>query len=125
MDINTDKSSHLIVSNGDKLQSILDEINKSPLQYNNQTIKENDKEKWLGDIFQKSGLEASIEATIKDRIGRVKISIFETNAILDDIRMQIIGGINGSIDIWERAIIPMLLNNSETWVNISEDHELT
>ena len=39
--------------------------------------------------------------------------------------MQIIGGINGSIDIWERAIIPMLLNNSETWVNISEDHEST
>ena len=37
--------------------------------------------------------------------------------------MQIIGGIRGSIDIWELAILPMLLNNCDTWVNINEELE--
>ena len=35
--------------------------------------------------------------------------------------MQVIGGIRGSIEIWELAIIPMLLNNCDTWIGISED----
>ena len=74
-------------------------------------------------VFNQGGLEQSIEATIKDRSGRVKISIFDINSILEDLTMQIIGGIRGSIDIWELAILPMLLNNCDTWVNINEELE--
>ena len=35
--------------------------------------------------------------------------------------MQTVGGMEGSIHIWEAAIIPSLLNNSGTWTDISED----
>ena len=35
--------------------------------------------------------------------------------------MQVIGGIMGTIDIWELAIIPMLLNNSDTWISIPDE----
>ena len=30
-----------------------------------------------------------------------------------------IGGLSAGIDIWEMAVIPMLLNNAETWQDIS------
>ena len=35
--------------------------------------------------------------------------------------MQIIGGIRGAIDIWEIAVIPALLNNCESWTDMSDD----
>ena len=35
--------------------------------------------------------------------------------------MQVIGGIKGSIDIWELALLPSLMINSETWTEITED----
>ena len=84
-------------------------------------LNEKSKEKWLRDIVSQGGLDASIDATIQDRSGRTKIAIFETNAILEDVKMQVLGGIRESIDIWELAIIPMLLNNCDTWIGISED----
>ena len=66
---------------------------------------------------------------LRERIGKIKIGIVETNAILEDLRMQMIGGIIGAIDIWELAFIPLLFNNSDTWLNISGDnvntHKLT
>ena len=35
--------------------------------------------------------------------------------------MQVSGGLLGAFDIWEMAIVQALLNNSETWYDISED----
>ena len=35
--------------------------------------------------------------------------------------MQIVGGMEGAIHIWEAAVIPSLLNNSGTWTGISEE----
>ena len=35
--------------------------------------------------------------------------------------MQIIGGMLGILDIWELALIPVLLNNCDTWLNISDE----
>ena len=32
--------------------------------------------------------------------------------------MQVIGGIVGGLDIWEMAVIPMLLNNADVWTEI-------
>ena len=84
-------------------------------------IKERDKEKWLGDYLHKDGLDASIQATILSRSGEVKAVIFEIKAIVEDLRMQNIGGLMCAIDIWELSIIPSLMFNSEMWVGISEE----
>ena len=35
--------------------------------------------------------------------------------------MKVIGGIQGTFDIWNLAVIPALLNNCETWTDISGD----
>ena len=77
------------------------------------------KKKWLGDILSEQCLEKSVEATINVRYGKILSAIFELKAVLEDLRMQMIGGIKCGMDIWEIAIIPSLLNNADTWVEIS------
>ena len=48
------------------------------------------------------------------------MSIFELIAILEDSRMQVIGGLIGVLEVYEMAIIPSLMNNCGTWTEISE-----
>ena len=54
------------------------------------------------------------------RSGTIIAAIFEVKAIIQDFRMQSIGGLVTALDLWERAIIPTLLNNSESWTEISQ-----
>ena len=63
----------------------------------------------------------SIRATIKSRRGRAIASIYEIKAVLEDIRIGAVGGLMGGLDLWELAVIPMLLYNSETWNEIDEE----
>ena len=73
----------------------------------------------MGDMLSNQGLQKSVELTVDQRYGRVFAAIFEMKAVLEDLRLQMIGGIKCGIDIWELAIIPSLLNNCSTWVEIS------
>ena len=90
------------------------EISNHPLTYDNFTVAAKSEEKWLGDILSSGGLERSVEATVDSRYGRTFGAIFELKAIIEDLRMQTIGGIKCGQDIWEMAIIPSLLNNAST-----------
>ena len=47
--------------------------------------------------------------------------MYETSAIMEDYRLQAVGGMSGAWTIWERAICPKLLNNCGTWVGVSKD----
>ena len=40
-------------------------------------------------------------------------------AIIEDCRSEICGGLKAGIDIWELAVLPKLLFNSGTWMDIS------
>ena len=62
-----------------------------------------------------------MEATIQERTGRIKGAICKIKAIIEDLRMQCIGGLGSAFDLWELAVLPSLLNNSETWTEISEE----
>ena len=121
LDAHPDKTGHVIIADKKRREEIEQQLKVNPLKYKNHLIKEKTKEKYLGDVKHKDGLAASIEATIRDRTGKTKMGIFEAVAILEDTRMQIIGGISGAIDIFELAIIPSILNNCETWTGISEN----
>ena len=39
-------------------------------------------------------------------------------AIIEDWRAQVAGEFQGALDLWEMAILPSLLYNTETWVGI-------
>ena len=43
----------------------------------------------------------------------------ETKSVVEDYKSNALGGLIAGLEIWEIAIMPFLLNNSETWVEIS------
>ena len=75
----------------------------------------------MGDQINCNGLAASVEATIKNRISKVTKSIYDIRAVIEDVRIHVAGGLTAGLDIWELAVIPYLLNNSDTWIGITEN----
>ena len=65
-------------------------------------IREKKEEKYLGDVFSSLGLTESVAATVSERTGKVKGSIYELRALIEDFRMQSIGGIEAAIDLYIR-----------------------
>ena len=61
-----------------------------------------------------------MNASIDDRMGKVKASMYEVAAIVDDFRMQAVGGMVSAWELWNLAIIPSLLSNCGVWTEISE-----
>ena len=82
------------------------------------TTKEKTIDKCLGDLFSSEGLGDSILETIKDRTGKVKTAMMEVKGVMEDFRMQAVGGIMGAWDLWNRAIVPSLLANCGTWTEL-------
>ena len=63
--------------------------------------------------FHQDGLAACVLATIKDREPKVKAACYEAAAIVEDWRSQCVGGFRSAIDLFELAILPSLLYNSD------------
>ena len=59
--------------------------------------------------------------TIEARDAKVKGACYETVAIVEDWRAQVIGGFHSAIDLFELAILPTLLYNAETWIGINKE----
>jgi hypothetical protein len=53
----------------------------------------------------------------------VKGAIYELRSLIEDFRMQIVGGLRSGIDLFESCIIPSLLSNCSTWTEITEHEE--
>ena len=65
-----------------------------------------EQECYLGDTISAQGLEESVSLTVERRAGKVKGSMYETKSIMEDFRMQAVGGMAGAWDLWESAIGP-------------------
>ena len=90
------------------------------LKIGNKQIMAKQKDAYLGDIIHEGGLAISAETTINHRYGRIFSSIIEVSAILDDFRIDTIGGLVAGHEIYELALLPSLLNNADTWVELNE-----
>ena len=75
---------------------------------------------YLGDQLSGLGLPHSVLATIMKRRGLVTRTVFEIRTVIDDYRSQVAGGLTAGLDIWEMAVLPMLMNNSECWMEVSK-----
>ena len=62
-----------------------------------------------------SGVKESTISTINERKCRIYNVINETIAIVQDSRLNKLGGLRCAKEIWELAILPSLLNSAETW----------
>ena len=102
-------------------EKILAEVEDNPITFGDFVCKSQTSEVYLGDVISSLGLEASVQLTIQRRLGLVRGAMYETKAVMEDFRMQAVGGMSGAWTIWERAICPNLLNNCGTWVALGQN----
>ena len=69
--------------------------------------------KLLGDWLSSDGVSQSVATTVKKRKGLAIASIYEIRAVVEDYRSNAIGGLKTGIDLWEAAVLPMLLYNAK------------
>ena len=81
-------------------------------------IKAKPQDKYLGDILNEGGLTQSVKETINDRYGKAFNTINEIGAVINDFRINAIGGLKSGLDIFEMVVVPSILNNSDTWVQM-------
>ena len=96
------------------------EIREAPVMMGKIIMKEKINEAYLGDILCSEGLRASTEASIRARVAKVKGSIYELRSIIEDFRMQVVGGMKAAIELYESCIVSSLLTNSGTWTDITD-----
>ena len=96
------------------------ENTEEPVMLGKKNFHEKQEEKYLGDIFSSEGLAESVDATAKEKTPKVKSSIYELRAVVEDVRMQAVGGFEASIDLFESYIVPSLLANCGTWTEIEK-----
>ena len=120
LDFNLDKSCLIIMGSKKRKAEIESQLKDNPLKLCGQDMTILQNEKYLGDMICTSGLAGSVQATVMKRKGQFVTSIIETKAVIEDCRANIVGGITAGVDIWELAILPFLLNNCDTWTEISK-----
>ena len=60
------------------------------------------------------------EATVQERIGRLKGALREIKGTIEEFRMQALGGMMAAWEFWEKASIPSLLSGAGTWFGGTE-----
>ena len=96
---------------------------EEPITPGKNKLEEKKKEKYLGDVLSSSGLATSVGASVQERAEKRKGSIYGLRALVEDFRMQAIGGVESAIDLYESCIIPSLLSNASTWMEITKETE--
>ena len=102
----------------DKTQKQL-EIN--PLLFDKFPVKQKVSDKYLGQVLHSGGVEASAEATVRERSGRIKGATMEIKSIVEEFEMQAMGGLMAAKELWEKALLPSLLSGAGTWLGECKD----
>ena len=85
----------------------------------NKRVGQKSNAKYLGGYLSEGGLADSVHITALKRKGVVTRACYEIRNILADCRAHITGGLVSGLEMWEIAVIPVLLYNAETWQDIS------
>ena len=120
LDLNKEKSCYIVIGSDKSTAKIKSELKDNPLKLCGDQMKQKENDKYLGDYLHCHGTGASVCCTISDRQGCTSLSIFESRAIIDDCRINTVGVLMAGIYIWKMVVLHSLLNNCQTWVNISE-----
>ena len=117
-----DKTGYIVFGSEKYKEQVNEQLETCELTLGTFKVKRKVCDKYLGQILHTEGNRASIEATIKEREGRIKGAIFEVKGIIEDFQMQAIGGMMSAWELWEKAMVPSLLSGSGTWVGATK-HE--
>ena len=119
LEVHPSKSGYILFGSESFKAACRLEAEESPIVLGKIKVKEKVSEKYLGDILHNLGLSASVEATIKARDNTIRGSIHELRGLIEDFRMQSLGGCQAALDLYESCLVPSLLSNAGTWVEIS------
>ena len=118
LEMHPDKTGYILVGTDKQRGKMEGEIAAEPICFDNFVTSRKLNEKWLGDRIGRS-LSGSVEDTITERSGKITASCYEMKAIVEDIRMASIAGMQVAFLLWESAAVSSLLTNCESWVNMS------
>ena len=83
------------------------------------SVKELKEEKWLGDYLA-GGLKESVMVTIQRSESKTRRVSDEIVNIVKDYRAQLIGGFRTGLVLWESCVVPSVLYNCSTWVEMGK-----
>ena len=115
------KSGYLIFGSEEFKAACRLDAQESPVRLGRIVMKKKFIEKYLGDLLDSRGLSASVESTIRGREPKAKGALYELRALIEDFRMQGVGGAQSAIDMFETCIVSSLLTNAGTWVEMKEE----
>ena len=116
---NLSKSKIVIMGEKHARKRLMKEFEDSPSTLYGKPLEVVDKESYLGDVIGINTSE-SITLTINKRIGIAKKAVYEIRSIVEDSRSQVVGGIKTGLLLWNSCVLPFLLNNSGTWINMKK-----
>ena len=119
LDFNLQKSGFIAIGSQAVRKATEDDLADNPITLFGQVMKKFKEAKYLGDWISEKGLSESVVCTVNKRKGLAIAAIHEIRSVVDDCRSNICGGLQVGLDIWEVAILPMLLYNSECWTGIT------
>ena len=118
------KCSVIVFDRKNRIGQVRKAINEGrSLEICNKNVEVREKDEYLGDVIHEGGIAKSVRATVDKRYGRIKSVILEVSAILDDFRIDALGGLSAGLDIYKYALLPSLLNNADTWTGIDSATE--
>ena len=114
------KTTYVIIGTKKYREEMEREAEINPVSFGNMTIQPSGSEVYLGEVIHSLGLEAGVEATIDSRMGKVRGAMYKTKALMEDFRLQAVGGMEGAWIIWECSILQTLLSGCGSWIGIGK-----
>ena len=121
LSFNISKSVCLVVGENTEARTMKQKLKHNPLQLGKSVMKTVEQYMYLGIVLDDGGSSASFIATIEKRTSRVKQQIFEIKAILQDTRLDSVGGISAGLDLWQLIVVPYLYASLECFPDFSEE----
>ena len=121
LDFNLSKSVFMLIGSDKNKKDLENKLNQTPITLCGQLMKRETEYKYLGDWISQNGLAESAEITVMRRRNTVLSTVHEIRSVVDDFRSNTCGGIIVGLQIWETGVIPMLLYNSECWLDITKN----
>ena len=101
LELNVDKCGVIVFDKRSKTKETREAINlKCLLSIGGNKIKAKVQDKYLGDILHEGGLRQSVQATIDERYGKAFASLREIGSVINDFRINAIGGLKAGLDIF-------------------------
>ena len=123
LSVNYSKSKNLIIGSKKFRKDTLKEMEENPIKIGDEVMEHSSQEKYLGDVIHEDGCEASITATINERIKKLYSKCEEIVKIAEHPALAALKESRSAFKMFEASIIPALLFNAETWIGFNEKHE--